>query len=342
MKLRRALVTAAATAALAPIALLSAPAAFADEPNADTVAEAPASSEPAADATTTPAESTPSSDPAPSTPAAEETKTSSPAPTATGSATTAPSASASATATDSPSGKPTETAEPTDEPSDGPGDECTDSKADISITGLPGKINRGSGWHRFSLNVANNSDSVLSDLGYFAGASADKAGENLFSTKKVQLQALNPDNGRWENIGEDGYAVGFVGYSDTLEPGYEVNIPMRINVTSAAPVGAAFSLGASIYGDADGECTGYGEVAYRFQIVGAGTDTSGTKPQEGGKVPVSTKPADKTETPKTTGTLAETGSSSMLPTVGLIGGITVVAGAGVVYSVRRRKVGAEA
>ncbi|MET8133319.1 MULTISPECIES: LAETG motif-containing sortase-dependent surface protein [unclassified Streptomyces] len=209
----------------------------------------------------------------------------------------------------------------------------------MSISGLPGKIAAGSGWHKFSLGVLNNSDSTLSDLGFFAGASSDKAGEDLFQSKKVQLQAYNPDDKVWEDVDSEGYAVGFVGYTDELKPDYEVDIPLRINVKSSAPVGAGFSLGASIYGDADAECTGYGEVAYKFQIVAAGTDTDGTKPQEGGEVPVSDKPADKGNTPQVDGSLAETGSSSALPMIGLAGGIAVVAGAGALVVVRRRKSG---
>ncbi|CAM5671667.1 hypothetical protein SGLAM104S_06580 [Streptomyces glaucescens] len=41
-----------------------------------------------------------------------------------------------------------------------------------------------------------------------------------------------------------------------------------------------------------------------------------------------------------TGSLAETGSSSVLQVIGLVGGFAVVAGAGAVYAVRRRKAGA--
>ncbi|MGW7609370.1 LAETG motif-containing sortase-dependent surface protein [Streptomyces sp. NPDC054766] len=209
----------------------------------------------------------------------------------------------------------------------------------MSITGLPGKIAAGSGWHKFSLNVLNNSDSTLSDLGYFAAASSDKDGEDLFRSKQVQLQAYNPEDKAWENVDSDGAAFGFVGYTPELKPDYEVDVPLRINVKSSAPVGAGFSLGASIYSDADAECAGFGEVAYKFQIVAAGTDTDGTKPQEGGKVPVSDKPADKSNTPQVDGSLAETGSSSALPMIGLAGGIAVVAGAGALVVVRRRKSG---
>jgi LPXTG-motif cell wall-anchored protein len=209
----------------------------------------------------------------------------------------------------------------------------------VSISGLPGKIAAGSGWHKFSLNVLNNSDSTLSQLGFFAGASSDKAGEDLFQSKKVQLQAYNPDSKVWEDVDSEGYAVGFVGYTDELKPDYEVDIPLRLNVKSSAPVGAGFSLGASIYGDSDGACTGYGEIAYKFQIVAAGTDTNGTKPQEGGKVPVTDQKPDKSSTAQVDGSLASTGSSSALPMIGLVGGAAVVAGAGAVFVVRRRKSG---
>ncbi|MGW3120513.1 LPXTG cell wall anchor domain-containing protein [Streptomyces sp. NPDC001107] len=329
MKLRRAMGVAAATAVLAPLALLSAPPAFAEETPAtsatETVSETP---------TETPSD----------TASATATDTGQPTDTAKPSA----PASSSAPTTSAPaseSGKPTSStsAEPSEDPSpsDGPVDECKDSKVDVSITGLPGKIAAGSGWHKFSLNVLNNSDSTLNDLDFFAGASPDKNGEDLFKSKQVRLQAWNPDDKVWEDLDEGGYAVGYVGYADELKPDYEVDIPLRVNVTSSAPVGAGFSLGATIYGDSDGECTGYGDVAYKFQIVSGGTDTSGTKPQEGGEAPVTaTKPSG--DTPKVTGSLAATGSSSALPVIGLVGGVAVVAGAGAVFAVRRRRTGAGA
>ncbi|QIY97784.2 LAETG motif-containing sortase-dependent surface protein [Streptomyces sp. S1D4-11] len=321
MKLRRAMALAAATAAIAPLALLSAPAAFAEETPSPTATVSETASEPAS---TTPTETTPAPSETPSASATETTPTPSATATTSTSATPAPS-------TTSP--EPSDTPEP--EPS-----ECQDSKVDVSISGLPGKIAAGSGWHKFSLNVLNNSKSTLNELGFFGlSASSDKAGDDLFQSKKVQLQAYNEDTKAWEDVDSEGYAVGYVGYTDELKPDYEVDIPLRINVKSSAPVGAGFSLGASIYGDTDGQCTGFGEVAYKFQIVSSGTDTDGTKPQEGGKVPVSDKPADKGNTPEVNGSLAETGSSSALPMIALAGGIAVVAGAGAVFVVRRRKSG---
>ena len=323
MKLRRALAAAAATAAIAPLALLSAPAAFASE---DT--SSPSVSGSPSDTSSVSASASPSQSASSST-------------SASASASQSASSSASSSASQSaPATPPSQSSEPSDEPS-GPAGECTDSKADVSISGLPGKIAAGSGWHKFPLNVANNSNSPLENLIFFAGASADKSGDGLFKSKQVQLQAWNPDSKKWENLNEGGYAVGYVGTADELKPDYEIDIPMRVNVTSSAPVGAGFSLGATIYDDNAEKCTGYGEIAYKFQIVAAGTDTDGTKPQEGGKAPVTnTKPSS--STPEVTGTLASTGSSSALPTIALVGGVAVVAGGGVMFAVRRRKAGGRA
>ncbi|MDI3405513.1 LAETG motif-containing sortase-dependent surface protein [Streptomyces cavernicola] len=328
MKLRRVLATAAATAVIAPVALLAAPAAFATD------------GEPSPAPTATSPETSPSEEPS-AEPTDPETTEPSEAPTETAPGTPAP--------TEEPTEAPTETdpepteSEPTEEPTEEPTDEptepeeCADSKVDVDIKGLPGKIAKGSGWHKFKMTVANNSDTTVKDLFFVAGASADKEGENVFKTRQVELQALNPETGAWERIGNDGHTAGFVGWTESLEPEYQVDIPLRLNVKQSAPVGAGFSLGGSVYSDEDAECVGFGQVAYKFQIVGAGTSTGGTEPQEGGKVPVPAEKPSKEKTAEVTGSLAETGSSSALPTIGAIGGITLVAGAGVVFAVKRRR-----
>ncbi|MEV5100654.1 LAETG motif-containing sortase-dependent surface protein [Streptomyces massasporeus] len=326
MKLRRAMAAAAATAVIAPVALLAAPAAYATDETTPTPSASVSESAPETSPSPSVSESAPETSPAPSTSASESAPETSSSPSASASESSpAPSAS-----------EPEESESPDPEPS-----VCEDTKVDVSISGLPGKIAAGSGWHKFSLNVLNNSDSTLNDLDFFAGASPDKNGEELFTSKQVQLQAWDPDAKVWTDLNEGGFAVGYVGYTDELKPEYEVDIPLRLNVSKSAPVGAGFSLGATIYGDNDDECTGFGDVSYKFQIVSAGTDTDGTKPQEGGKAPVTDeKPSG--NTPEVTGSLAETGSSSALPMISLVGGAAVVAGAGAIFVVRRRKAGVQA
>ncbi|WP_375141647.1 LAETG motif-containing sortase-dependent surface protein [Streptomyces sp.] len=317
---------AAATAVIAPVALLAAPAAYATDETTPTPSASVSESAPETSASPSATETTPETSPSPSTSVSESAPETS----------SSPSASATESSPSPSASEPEESESPDPEPSI-----CEDTKVDVSISGLPGKIAAGSGWHKFSLNVLNDSDSTLNDLNFFAGASPDENGEELFSSKQVQLQAWDPQDKIWVDLNEDGYAVGYVGYTDELKSDYEVNIPLRLNVSKSAPVGAGFSLGATIYGDNDAECTGFGDVSYKFQIVSAGTDTGGTKPQEGGKAPVTDdKPSG--NTPEVTGSLAETGSSSALPMISLVGGAAVVAGAGAIFVVRRRKAGAEA
>jgi hypothetical protein len=93
--------------------------------------------------------------------------------------------------------------------------------------------------------VANTSGSTLEQLSYLAGASADQDGEKLFATGQVRLQAYDPHTRTWDDVDEYGYAAGWVGYTDKLKPGYQVDIPMRMNVAASAPVGAGFTLGAT-------------------------------------------------------------------------------------------------
>lgn len=333
MKLRRAMAVAAATAVIAPAAILAAPVAFADETVTTVESTSP---EPTESTETTPS-GTPSDEVTTTAPAentsspTEETgkpaeKTDEPAAETSGK----PFADAGATPSGTPSGTPSESEDP-QEPT-----ECEKSDLDISINGLPGKIARGSGWHKFKMNVYNSSKTTVREIDYFAGASSDKDGNDLFKSKQVSLQALDPDTNTWEDLSEDGRAVGYVGQSDEIQAGYEVDIPLRINVKSTAPVGAGFTLGAGLYvGDKD--CMGVSDVAYKFQIVKSGG--SGSTPQTGGTAPVPAEKPSSNTTGQVSGTLAETGSSSAVPMFALAGGAAVVLGAGAMFVVRRRRNG---
>ncbi|MFE7109466.1 LAETG motif-containing sortase-dependent surface protein [Streptomyces sp. NPDC057575] len=341
MKLRRALALAAATAVIAPATLLASTAAFAETTDGTaaagtTVSPSPSDSdspatEPAPSASESASAEEPG-EPGPGDPApgeeSESAEGSAPDPDEAVGAT--PSDSASASSSVSASATPSESEDP-EEPT-----ECAKSDLDISITGLPEQIVRGSGWHKFKMNVYNSSKSAVKEIDYFAGASSDKAGNDLFRSKQVSLQALDQETGKWEELSEDGHAVGYVGQSDEIPAGYEVDIPLRINVKQTAPVGAGFTLGAGLYvGDKD--CMGVSDVAYKFKIVKSGG--GGSVPQTGGSAPVpATKPADNTAG-KVSGSLAETGSSSALPVFATAGGAAVVLGAGAMFIVRRRRNG---
>ncbi|WP_406104598.1 LPXTG cell wall anchor domain-containing protein [Streptomyces sp. NBC_01003] len=335
MKLRRALAAAAATAAIAPIALLSAPAAFADEtPDTTTVTtetpSTPAETPPSTPATPSSPETTPSTPESPSTPASTPATTPVSTPSGTPSDSTSPSPSAT----------------PTEEPTLPTGiceedNEGYQSKLSVSFSGLPGKIAAGSGWHGFTLNVKNPTKSDLDEAIFYAGVGPnDENAENAYKASQVRLQAKV--DGSWVDIDDgDGYSFGFLDLSG-IKAGKSVNYQLRLNVKAGAPIGEGLTIGGGFYNDDELDCLSDTSASYIIQIVKPGTDTDGTKPQEGGKVPMPTEKPNDNNTQEVTGSLAETGSSSMVPTIGLIGGIAVVAGAGAVFTVRRRKAGATA
>lgn len=326
MKLRRTMALAAATAVIAPVVVLSAPAAFATDTTPTPTATESATTAPAE---TAPAETTESAAPSATTsPETVETATTTPSPTTTATTSTSPSATPTPTASES-----EEPGEPEEETG-----ECNPSPLKLSINGLAGKIARGSGWDTFTFNVYNNSKSTVKNVWFFAGASADKAGDHLFTSKQVRLQALNEEEGTWEDLNELGTSSGYVGETDEIKPGYEIDISLRIKVKASAPVGSGFSLGGGLVFGEEEALPCFTDVAYKFQIVKAG-DEDGTKPQEGGKVPVPAEKPSEGKAGQVTGSLAETGSSSSTPMFALAGGAAVVLGAGAMFVVRRRKNG---
>ncbi|MEU9612413.1 LAETG motif-containing sortase-dependent surface protein [[Kitasatospora] papulosa] len=338
MKLRRTLALAAATAVIGPVVLLSASAAFAQTGTTTTGTTAPAPTEtPSGEASAATPESTESTESASQTATTTPSETESPEGVAPETVSPAPTATESETA----SAKPTPTASETEDEEEGddePLDACEPRPLELSINGLSGKIARGSGWDRFTFTIYNDSKKTVKNVAFFAGAAADEAGEKLFTTKQVRLQALNEADGTWEDIEDLGSSSGYVGEADGIKPGYEVDIDLRLKVEASAPVGAGFSLGGGlVFGDELEAVPCFQDVAYKFQIVDTGNG-GGAEPQEGGKIPVpTTKPAG--DTAEVTGNLAETGSSSSTPAIALAGGAAVVLGAGAMFVVRRRRNG---
>ncbi|WP_242329352.1 LPXTG cell wall anchor domain-containing protein [Streptomyces formicae] len=126
-----------------------------------------------------------------------------------------------------------------------------------------------------------------------------------------------------------------------------VKIDLRLTIDKSAPAGDSYSFGSGAYlGDVDGqECIAANEgQAVDFVVLAPGSSNENpgeAKPGEGDQKPgdkgPDTKPQGGIKELPVTGNLAETGSSSMLPTIGIAGGIAIVAGAGVVFAMKRRK-----
>ncbi|MFD7796756.1 LAETG motif-containing sortase-dependent surface protein [Streptomyces sp. NPDC059271] len=337
MKIRRALATAAATAVIAPLALLSvAPAAFAEEsatPSASTSSSAPPS---------------PSASPSSSEATPEPTDATSASATATAPGGSGPSASAPASASSSvsASSSPSSSASPSPSAST-PADICVDENgedvselsADLtsSLTGLPQRIVAGGGWTAFKYNVSNHGDRAIADITPLIGVAAAGWDGRDYSGR-ITVQVLDKASGSWKEVaGAAGEGGTFTPFS--LNAGASTSYQLRLSVSGKVPDAVGITAGFAQYAD-DAGCwiaddpNGW---IYEFAILAAGSDAGDppdSKPQTGGA-----KEIKDVKTVDATGSLAETGSSSALPTIALAGGIAVVAGAGALIVVRRRRSG---
>ncbi|NUO44187.1 MAG: LPXTG cell wall anchor domain-containing protein [Streptomyces sp.] len=342
MKLRRAMAAAAATAVIGPLALLSAPAAFADETSTPTPTET---------VTETPTELP--SDTVSPTATEEPSNTASPTDTTSPTATATDTTSPTATATDTGEPEPTDSAEPSEEPTDPDVPYCdeldedfTDAKVSADIKGLPGKIVAGDGFHNFKLVVTNESGTTVDGVAFYAEIENYEMDEAKFLSPYVDLEFKNPETGSWDRIGNDEWAGDYFFFVDELKAGKSQSVNLRVSIDAKAPAGDAYSFGSGAYLDnVDGQdCIAEGWAQYDFSVLKAGSENpnpgDATPSDNGSKDSVKKPQGDVSELP--TGNLAETGSSSALPTIGLVGGVAIVAGAGAVFAVRRRKAGAQA
>ncbi|MFI1357013.1 LAETG motif-containing sortase-dependent surface protein [Streptomyces sp. NPDC020898] len=348
MKLRRAMAAAAATAVIAPLALLSAPAAFATESPSASPTETVVTEIPSQSPTDT-APATPSDPPASDTAKPSDVPSSSTSP----SASTSVSASSSPSDSASPSASASTSAEPSEEPTDPDVPFCEDLDEDYSnaqvsadIKGLPGKIVAGDGFHPFELVVKNDSKADLKGVAFYAEVENYELDEAKFLSPYVDLEFKNPETGKWDRIGDDEWAGDYFFYVEKLKAGASKSVDLRVSIDAKAPAGDAYSFGSGAYVDnVDGQdCIAEGWAQYDFEVLKAGS--SNTDP--GTATPSDNDPKDSVQKPQgsvsdlPTGNLAETGSSSALPMIGLVGGVAIVAGAGAVFAMRRRKAGTEA
>ncbi|MEV4442820.1 LAETG motif-containing sortase-dependent surface protein, partial [Streptomyces sp. NPDC049577] len=316
-------------------ALLAAPAAFAADTPAKGGATASASAPAAGGKAADDAHRTGSTHSA--SPAAPGTAQEPAKPAAHASATPSGKPSASASAT--PSAKPTGPVECRD------GDEPVfDDQLTSELTGLPSKVVAGSGWHPFTLNLANTSGRSHErvDLGVFAAAIDESNGEPQAGHLKLEFK--NPDTGAWEAISlrpEDenaGYTA-----STAVKAHTAYTLDLRLSVDAGAPGGTGFVIQVGMYANGKGECVyAGGQDAYMFDILKANAKPGHVPDAEprpqGGRKPLPAQPVgNKVITP--VGHLAETGSSSATPTIAMVGGAAVVVGAGALFMAKRRKSG---
>ncbi|WP_410537020.1 LAETG motif-containing sortase-dependent surface protein [Streptomyces sp. KL2] len=348
MKLRRALAAAAATAVIAPVALIAAPAAYADDHETTSVenTETPAPEETDSGETGTPVlEETEKETETPAPDETEEKEAEAPAPDETEEKET------ETPAPDETEEKETETPAPGDDEGkdedeapfqcavDEDGEEIYDISEDLktSLAGLPDTVVAGTGWKNFEFRMHNSGKGAIKDVApYITVFSGD---ENNDYSAGFTLEVHKAETGTWQVVADE---LGAGGYFEpvTLNAGETRTLKLRMKIDGGVPDSLGIAIGAGEYSDERGcwvsdDDNGW---VYFFEVLGKGAAApkpgeSKPKPQTGGTKPIS---SDKVTKVDTAGQLAETGSSSALPMFGLAGAAAVALGAGAMYVVRRR------
>ncbi|MFF0446281.1 hypothetical protein ACFYT4_07670 [Streptomyces sp. NPDC004609] len=344
MKLRRAVAAAAATAVMAPAVLLAAPAAYATEAG-PSASPSPDGSSPAEEPGGT--EKTPGQDQKQDQDQGQQDKTGESKAGESGSDTPGTSKDGAKDGKDAPAGgKDGAVTAPGKEDSPAEGEEefqecATDSDTEEIVTGLrglPTKVVAGSGWVDFTYRVTNESEKTLDsvdaylDLGVFT-----EKGEDVADLLTFQWWY----DGAWEDI--DPTDDAYIGSPEQIEPGEYAEAKMRLKVDRKAPAAFAVLITSGVHVTTEGDCLYTADTEFEFEILAAGSkpgkvDDAKGKPGKGKDKPTTkTEPQGGRKDMPVTGNLAATGSSDVLPTLGIIGGIAVVAGAGVVFAVKRRR-----
>ncbi|MFE5895322.1 peptidase [Streptomyces sp. NPDC056462] len=223
-----------------------------------------------------------------------------------------------------------------------PGGECVpEPELTAVVSGLADKVVGGT-TENFTLRVTNGTDKTMDEVYPYAAVHAfdDKGFKELDSYLDLEWStAANPD---WRDFDLfDGSNVG------SLKAKASVDVKLRLKVDADIPAGQGAVFVSADYVNADDSCGGYPELDHReFQIL-AKADPGKTDETEG-RTDNTTEQGGSSTTPVTgtggsgSGSLAETGSSDVLPKVALAGGAALVLGAGAVVVARRRKAGANA
>ncbi|MEE1940601.1 LAETG motif-containing sortase-dependent surface protein [Streptomyces sp. TRM 70361] len=304
MKLRRALAAAAATAVIAPAALLAAPAAYANEN--DNGGTDTTQTQPDQDTDGQDADDTSGSDSSDGTgndgTGDESTEGGTEGEKSETPDTEAPDTEAPDTEkpegevpdAEKPEGekKPDETPEGEEPEEEKPGEEdgpwlpfdCEkldlDSKLSATITGLPNTVVAGSGWHNFEFTVENGSKKTLKNVYVEAFAEyTEDDDENPLALDLAELQYKNPENGKWtdsyqavyeDENGDTAVTGTFVGIIDQIDPKASVEMQLRVRIDAAAPAGSSLAVTNAVYAGKGKTCHGNGD-AYEFTVAKAGS-----------------------------------------------------------------------
>ncbi|GAA2732445.1 LAETG motif-containing sortase-dependent surface protein [Streptomyces nogalater] len=347
MKIRRALTAAAAAAVIAPAAVLAAPtAAFATDPVPDTGPRTPANpGTPHTPDTPKPAQpptDAPTNDGGTGTP--DETEAGGPASQDDDGDTSGNQRKADGTTGEATEQRPGGAGAP-DDPRGRP---CAfeSDEVRVALHGLPTQLVADGPWSPFSMTLTNTTGKTLNEVGPYLNVISAADVDRPYWELKTEYH--DPKSGRWKPY-ED-FEPGRLFDLIPVGPHGTRTFQLRTHVVKSAKPGPGYALVAADYRNRDGSCGSSKEGWYDFTILPVGAKPT-QSPTAGPGEPGGTASPGRSSAPgggtggsastggpgPQGGNLAETGSSSALPAIGLAAGAAVVVGAGAVFVVRRRK-----
>ncbi|OON82849.1 LAETG motif-containing sortase-dependent surface protein [Streptomyces tsukubensis] len=216
----------------------------------------------------------------------------------------------------------------------------------FSLKGLPAKIAAGGGWHAFTMNVTDTSDTPVGAVEASVEVNNGQASENGDLFEHAYLEYWDADGGKWLSLkdeGKDQYRETGIIYGHTHLKAHEsATLRFRLRIDAEATPGPSYAIGGGTYVDPGKHCTDGTTVQSRFDVLAPG-EGGGTPEPSGTPTPSATAAATRgASASPATGSLAETGSSSALPAIAAVGGAAVAIGVGTTVLIRRRKSGSEA
>jgi colicin import membrane protein len=215
------------------------------------------------------------------------------------------------------------------------------------VTGLPDKVVGGT-TESFTLRVTNGTGETMDAVYPYVGVHAfDVKGLKALDSY-LDLEWSTAANPTWRDADLiDATSLG------SLKAKASVDVKLRLKVDPDIPAGQGAAFVTADYVNEDGSCGGYPDLDHHeFQILAKSDDGGDTPGKDDGtkdKSDNTTEQGSASTTPVNTsggngsgsGSLAHTGSSDVLPKVGLAGGAALVLGAGAVLVARRRKTATE-
>ncbi|MDB1087396.1 LPXTG cell wall anchor domain-containing protein [Streptomyces sp. ACA25] len=216
-----------------------------------------------------------------------------------------------------------------------------DNSLETVLNGLPEALVAGSGWHQFSLTLTNRSGQDLDRVYPYVITEAfsldiDDVEADWDESYLGLIEIQYKDRGDWKSIPHtEENLSGYFGYL-SLADGADATVELRMQIDAGSPDGWAWTLGLGEYWTEEGVSCAGGWDAYWIQVLAAESEVEpGAAAPQGERKPVDVKPSG------AEGALAETGAGSALPMFALAGAAAVALGAGGMFAVRRRTHGAD-